>query len=418
MELFERLAVALALGLLIGIERGWHERGLGEGRRIAGLRTFGIIGLLGAVWGLLAAELGDMLLAAAFLAFSALVVVAHLVESKDDRDYGITTAVAALLTFALGAMAARGHLTVAGATAVVATTLLGLKPVLHKWLEQMEQRELYAIFKMLLISVVLLPILPNQGYGPWGALNPYEIWWMVVLIAGISFAGYFAVKIAGSRRGLVITGLFGGLASSTAVTLSFAKIGKNNPSVHSLLAAGVILAAGTMFPRMLLEVSVINRALLPELLMPLIAMMLVSYISVPLLLFTSERESTIHTVNIKNPFEMLPALKFGALLVAVMLLAKLFQQWFGDTGLYAVAAISGITDVDAITLSISRLARGDLDATVAVQAIVIAASVNTLVKGMLVTLICGRAMAWKVMLTFSLAILIGVGLTLFPITTA
>ncbi|MCW8928485.1 MAG: MgtC/SapB family protein, partial [Gammaproteobacteria bacterium] len=216
MELFERLAVALAIGLLIGIERGWHEREAGEGRRIAGLRTFGIIGLLGAVSGLLADELGELLLAATFIAFAALVIAAHVLESREDRDFGMTTPVAALLTFTLGTLAALGYTAVAGATAVVTATLLGLKPLLHRWIEQMEQRELYAIFKMLMISVVLLPILPNQGYGPWQALNPYEIWWMVVLIAGISFAGYFAVKIAGSRRGLVITGLFGGLASSTA----------------------------------------------------------------------------------------------------------------------------------------------------------------------------------------------------------
>ncbi len=413
MELFERLAVALSLGLLIGIERGWHMRLAGEGRRIAGLRTFGIISLLGATWGLLAEELGEILLAAGFIAFSALVVVAHLQESREDKDYGMTTPVAALLTFALGAMAARGHLTVAGATAVITATLLGLKPVLHKWLEQMEQRELYAIFKMLLISVVLLPILPNEGYGPWQALNPYEIWWMVVLIAGISFAGYFAVKIAGSRRGLVITGLFGGLASSTAVTLSFAKIGRSNLSAHSLLAAGVILAAGTMFPRMLLEVSVINRQLLPELTAPLLSMMLVSYLVVPLLLFTREHDSSVRSVAINNPFELMPALKFGLLLVAVMLLAKFFQERFGDAGLYAVAAISGITDVDAITLSVSRLARAELSLSTASQAIVIAASVNTLVKGILVTAICGRAMAWKVMLTFILTVITGILVTLY-----
>lgn len=415
MELFERLAVALALGLLIGIERGWHMRMATEGRRIAGLRTFGIISLLGAIWSLLAEELGEILLAAGFIAFSALVVVAHLEETREDKDYGITTPVAALLTFALGAMAARGHLSIAGATAVVTATLLGLKPVLHRWLEQMKQRELYAIFKMLLISVVLLPILPNQGYGPWQALNPFEIWLMVVLIAGISFAGYFAIKIVGSRRGLVLTGLFGGLASSTAVTLSFAKLGRSNAGAHSLLAAGVILAAGTMFPRMLLEVSVINPKLLPELTAPLLSMMLVSYLAVPLLIYSRKSNGTARTVAVENPFELLPALKFALLLIAVLLLAEFFQEQFGETGLYAVAAFSGITDVDAITLSISRMARDEVSADVATQAIVIAAGVNTLVKGLLVTAICGREMAWKVMLTFSAAILTGAVVTMLTV---
>jgi uncharacterized membrane protein (DUF4010 family) len=415
MELFQQLAVALAVGLLIGIERGWRERGAGEGHRVAGLRTFGLIGLLGALWALLAAEMGELVLGMAFASFAVLVVAAYILDTRRAQDYGITTAVAALITFALGALAVRGHLTIASATAVVVATLLGLKPMLHSWLEQMEQRELYAIFKMLLISVVLLPILPDQGYGPWQALNPHEIWLLVVLIAGISFAGYFAVKLAGSRRGIVITGLFGGLASSTAVTLSFAKLGRQNLSAQSLLAAGVILAAGTMFPRMLLEVSVVNRALLSGLTAPLVGMMLVSYLAVALLLSRREQNGQMHAVTIRNPFELLPALKFGLLLVVVMLMAKGFQQWFGDAGLYAVAAISGITDVDAITLSVARLARGELAANVAVQAIVIAACVNTLVKGLMVSFICRGTMSWQVMASFALTILTGTAIILLAI---
>jgi len=415
MDLFQRLAVALALGLLIGIERGWHERTTAEGHRVAGVRTFGLISLLGAIWALMAEELGEVILALAFLAFAGLVIAAHILDARSDRDYGITTAVAALLTFALGAIAARGHLSIAAATAVIAATLLGLKPVLHHWLEQLEQRELYAIFKMLLISVVLLPVLPDKGYGPWEALNPYAIWWLVVLIAGISFVGYFAIRIAGSRRGIVITGLFGGLASSTAATLSFARLGRQNLGAQSLLAAGVILAAGTMFPRILLEVSVVNRGLLPSLSAPLLGMMVASYLVLPLLLASSEREGPVRAVAISNPFEILPALKFGLLLVAVMLAAKGFQQWFGDAGLFAVAAISGITDVDAITLSVARLARSELDGTVAVQAIVVAACVNTLVKGLIVGFICRSTMAWQVMATFILTVITGTTITLLTL---
>lgn len=415
MELFQRLGVALALGLLIGIERGWHERGTAEGQRVAGVRTFGLISLLGAIWALLAEELGEVILALAFLAFAGLIIAAHILDARIDRDYGITTAVAALLTFALGAIAARGYLSIAAASAVIAATLLGLKPLLHHWLEQMEQRELYAIFKMLLISVVLLPVLPDRSFGPWQALNPYEIWWLVVLIAGISFAGYFAVRIAGSRRGIVITGLFGGLASSTAVTLSFARLGRQNITAQSLLAAGVILAAGTMFPRMLLEVSVVNPDLLAGISAPLLGMMAVSYLAVPLLLASSGREGQVRAVTIKNPFELLPALKFGLLLVVVMLAAKGFQQWFGDAGLFAVAAISGISDVDAITLSVARLARGEVGSTVAVQAIVIAACVNTLIKGLIVSVVCRSTMAWQVMGIFLLTVITGVTITLLTL---
>ncbi len=415
MEVFQRLGVALALGLLIGIERGWHERSAAEGQRVAGVRTFGLISLLGAVWALLADELGEVVLALAFLAFAALIVSAHVLDVHNDRDYGITTSVAALLTFALGAAAARGYLNIAAASAVVATTLLGLKPILHHWLEQMEQRELFAIFKMLLISVVLLPVLPNQGYGPWQALNPYEIWWLVVLIAGISFAGYFAVRIAGSSRGIIITGLFGGLASSTAVTLSFARLARQNPGTQALLAAGVVLAAGTMFPRMLLEVSVVNRQLFPTVSLPLLGMMAVCFLAVPVLLMRPGSKEKLGAMRFQNPFELLPALKFGLLLVVVVLAAEGFQQWFGDTGLFAVAAISGISDVDAITLSVARLARGDLDNKVAVQSIVIAASINTLIKGLIVSVICRSPMAWHVMGVFSVTVITGATITLLTL---
>jgi len=415
-ESLERLAVALAIGLLIGTERGWRERESAEGVRVAGVRTFGLVALLGAVWGLVSARFGEVLLGFAFLAFAALVAAAFLLSAREDRDYGITTAVAALLTFALGALAAAGEMLVAAATAVVVSTLLGLKPVLHSWLRRLQQRELYAVFKLLLISIVLLPVLPNRGYGPWQAINPFEIWLLVVLIAGISFVGYFAVKIVGTRRGLPLTGLFGGLASSTAVTLSFSRLGRQHPAAQNLLAAGVILAAGTMFPRMLLEVWVVNAALLPVVAAPLAAMTVVSYTAVPWLLYAGRGADTqAQPLQVDNPFELLPALKFGLLLVVILLLAEAARAMAGDAGLYVVAAISGITDVDAITLSIARMARGDVPAGVAGLAIVIAAVVNTAVKAVLVTVICRGAMARRVVLSLGLAIVAAVLVSLYTL---
>lgn len=410
MELFERLAVALAVGLLIGIERGWHQRGREEGQRFAGLRTFGIISLLGALSGLLSDKLDShLILAATFLGFSILVVAAHLLEARKTNDYGSTTSVAALLTFALGAAAALGFLAIAAAVAVVTATLLGLKPVLHEWLEKLEQNELHAIFKMLLISVVLLPVLPDKAYGPLGIFNPFEIWLMVVLIAGISFVGYFAVKIVGTSRGVTITGLFGGLASSTAVTLSLSKMSRDSRgSANAVLAVGVILASGTMFPRILIEVLVINPDLVMDVVWPLMIMMVVTYGGALWLFMSSDRGKEMEPVKVENPFEILPALKFAAFLVVVMALAELGQQWFAEEGLYTVAALSGISDVDAITLSISRMTNEDLAYSVATNGIIIAASVNTLVKGLLVTFIGDRAMAWRVMAVLLSTIVAGI----------
>jgi len=407
-ETLQHLGIALALGLLIGSERGWQGREQAEGARIAGVRTFGLIALLGALWALLADLLGEVVLGFAFVAFTAVIIIAYRQETEDTRDYGTTTVVAALLTFALGALTMLGEATIAAIIAVVSTTVLSLKPALHHALEQLERRELYAALKLLLISVVLLPVLPNRGYGPWQALNPYEVWWLVVLIATISFAGYFAVKIAGARLGIVLTGLFGGIASSTAVTLNFARLGRDNRTAQALLAAGVIVAATTMFPRILLEVAVVNRELLPRLLAPMGAMAATGYLVVFWLWRRQRHQEHTPELAINNPFELLPALKFGLLLAGVMLLSKAFQNWFGDAGLYLLAAISGLSDVDAITLSMARLSsRGEVAETVAVQAIVLAAVVNTGVKGALVALLCGGTMAWRVAVAFLLTVASG-----------
>src|SRR6266508_2904997 len=223
MELLQRLGLSLFIGLLIGTERGWQERSATEGERVAGIRTVGLLGLLGGLWALLAQELGTVLLGFSFLAVTLLMIVAHFLDVRAHRDVWITTVIAALLTFVLGATAVQGHEAVAAGGAVITTVILSLKSFLHGWLKKLEETELFAALKLLLMSVVILPWLPDRGYGPWDALNPYDIWFFVVLIAGISFVGYFAMKLAGSTQGIIVTRLLGGMVSSTAVTLSFSR---------------------------------------------------------------------------------------------------------------------------------------------------------------------------------------------------
>ena len=199
LDLFKRLGMALAIGLLLGAERGWQMRLAPEGSRIAGIRSFALIGILGGAWALLAQEVGELAMAVAFAAFAALVIAAHLMHLRRFPDeQGITTEIAALLTFCLGALSVRGHQMPAAAVAVVAVTLLSLKETLHHLVERIEAAELKAATKLLLISVVVLPVLPNQGFGPGEILNPYRLWLIVVLIAGISFVGYLAMKLAGA----------------------------------------------------------------------------------------------------------------------------------------------------------------------------------------------------------------------------
>lgn len=386
------LLLALALGLLVGLERGWEERGTEEGKRLAGIRTFGLIGLLGGLWALLATELGVILLGFAFLGFTALVIVSHIKQVQADRDYGITTVVAALITFATGALALLGEQTVAASAAVITAFLLSLKPTLHAWIRRIEANELYATLKLLLISVVLLPVLPNQTYGPWNAFNPYEFWWMVVLIASISFFGYVAIRLFGTDKGTLLTGFFGGITSSTATTLHFSRL-INNRLSPALLAAGILIASATMFPRMLLEIVILNHQLVLPLLWPLLLMLIVALIGVAWLWsHARRRDRSVDEAPLANPFQLVPALKFGLLLAGVIFATNGLHAWFGETGLYVAAGISGIADVDAITLSIARMTSDPAAFEVAGNALTLAAVVNTLFKGVLATVIGGRAL--------------------------
>lgn len=381
MELLERLGLALALGLLVGLERGWQSRHAEEGARIAGLRTFGLISLLGGLCALLAKRLELFLLGFAFLALALLVLASHFDSMKRSDDRGMTTVVATLVTFALGALTVLGYTAVAAATAVVATILLGLKPVLHGWVARLRQEELYAVYKLLLISVVLLPVLPDQGLGPWQALNPYEIWWMVVLVAGISFLGYFAVRIAGAGRGILLTALSAGLVSSTALTVDFSNMARANPPARRLLGAGIVLAAATVFPRLLLIVGLIFPPLVLRLLLPMSLMSLVAY-GGGYWLWRGTKHQTIPRIALDNPSNLGTAIKFGGLLALVILTSHALKAWFGDIGLYVAAGVSGLGNGNAISLALARMAQDNGGMlTVATRGILLASVVNTVAKG-------------------------------------
>jgi len=390
-----QLGIAIAIGLIIGLERGWKGREGEEGSRVAGLRTFGLIGLLGGLWGLLGDQLGVWLLGFAFLGLTALLIVAHALVVKQNRDFGITTIVAALITFSLGALAVSGAIHAAAAGAIVTAIILSLKSLLHGWLRLIDYDELTAILKLALIWIVILPLLPNQGYGPWQAINPYQIWWMVVLIAGISFAGYVAIKIVGSRKGLLITGFLGGLISSTAATINLSKLAQKRARIP-IICAAILLAETIMFPRILLEISVVNRALLVPALLPVLLMTTIMIVGVAAVWHRKD-EPGQGELPVTNPFQIKMALQFGLLLALVMFLSQASMAWLGDTGIYLVALLSGIADVDAITLSLASMAKTDLAHDTAVRGIVIAAIANTLFKTTLALMIAGRQVLWRLL---------------------
>ncbi|MEQ1529748.1 MAG: MgtC/SapB family protein [Methylococcales bacterium] len=405
---FKLLAIALAIGLLIGLERGWRTRTRSEGMRVAGLRTYGLISLLGGLCALLAQQVGTILLAAAFLALTAVLLVAYHRSLDKFEDFSITSLVASLITFILGALTMFGHTSLASASAVVITSLLSFKPLLHGWMNKLTEHELTATLKLLLISVVILPILPDQGYGPWAALNPYQIWWMVVLIAGVSYLGYFAIKIVGSHHGPVLIGALGGLVSSTAVTLNLSRLGAQQPSTHLALSAGILTACATMFVRTLLLTFVLNPVLFQALLPTLAIMSSGTY----LMAFWFWRHSRFfqadNDVSLENPFQLVMALKFGLFLLIIMLLSKSLNAYFGDMGAYVLAAASGIADVDPITLTMSRMSKEGLAVNVSAMAILIAVSVNSGFKSMLALVVGGKAIGLRVGGTLTVVVILAI----------
>lgn len=404
---FKFLGVALAIGLLIGLERGWNMRDKAEGMRVAGLRTYGLLSLLGALWGMLAQQTGAELLGFAYLGLALILLVAYQANLQTFDNHSITGSIALLLTFSLGALVVFDHAMLAAATAVITTSLLGFKPVLHNWINKLDQEEIYATIKLLLISVVILPVLPNQNFGPWKAFNPYHIWWMLVLIAAISYLGYFATKIMGNRHGPMLTGLFGGLVSSTAVTLNLSRLARLHPGMQNALAAGILMACATMLARILLVVSILNPALFQMLWLTLVAMAVLMYIMAFLFWRKAANFKTESEIALENPFQIGVALKFGVLLLVVMFLTKVLRFYFGDLGTYMLAAISGIADVDAITLSMANISKSHSELNVAGYAILIAIFVNTSFKTMLSWLVGDKQLVLRVGGASAIAIIVG-----------
>ncbi|MGB8711714.1 MAG: MgtC/SapB family protein [Onishia taeanensis] len=392
-----RLAVALLLGALIGLERGWEARGEAAGQRIAGIRTFALVGLLGGIAALLAERITVWAFPAIFLGVVVTSLIAYQARLREVPDYSITSMVGMLLTFCYGSLAVAVDPTLAAAAAVITTLILDNKHEIHGLLNKLQRHELDAGFKLLLISVVILPLLPNQNLGPGGALNPTAIWWLVVMIAAISFVGYFAMRLGGTRRGILFTSLFAGLSSSTALTLHFARLSRRSEGLGPLLAAGILIACGTMFPRILLYCLVINPALLGPLIVPVAVMAALLWLPALWLWHNHHDGAALaEPTPTQNPLELKSALLFGALLTAVMLLGEWLREWLGDAGIYLLSAVSGIADVDAITLSLTRMAEHSLALPTAVLGIVLAASVNNLVKAGLASVIGSRQLGWRV----------------------
>lgn len=409
LDTLPRLGVALALGLLIGLERGWERRDTPEGARVAGIRTFGIIGLLGGTAATLAEIFGAVVMAAALVSLGLLMAVSYWRQTAHHGHMGVTTLVAALLAFLLGAMAGQGLLLPAAVASIVVALLLSVKAELHGLLARIDKRELFATLRLLLISVVLLPILPNRGFGPLQALNPYQLWLMVVLIAGVSYVGYVSVMLIGDRRGILAAALLGGMASSTAVAINLGRLAREHPEGRDLFAAGIIGASTVMFPRVLAIAAVFAPLVASSLLLPLAA---ATVVGAAFSAWHVRRAGAMETEKLgqrfvpKNPLDLRTAIQFGLILAVIMVLARVAQDRYGDIGLFVLAALSGITDVDAIVLSFSTMATaGTATVAVAAAGVLVAVLVNTLVKPVMVAVTGGVGLALRTGGALSVALL-------------
>ena len=387
--LLERLLVALMIGVLIGLDRERAE--VRKARQIfAGVRTFPLVALAGAIPVLLVDRVGPMLLAVSLMAIAAIAVVSY-VRSSATGDIGATTEVAAIATFLLGALAGAGQLVVAGASGVAVAVLLVAKPKLEAFSRALTPEELTAALELAVISVIVLPVLPNRGYGPWHVLNPREIWLVVVLVTALSFVGFVAMRLLGTRRGMQVTGAVGGLVSSTAVTMAMAERSRADEGLGRAAATAAVVASSIMPLRMAVLAGAVNSGILPRLLPMVGAMTLVGLVAAWVLSRRRPDEADESGGRIRNPFSLVAALSFAAIYGVVLLMVRGAGEYLGAGGTYAAAGLSAVADVDAVTIAFSRLGPGAAGWQTPAAAVTLAAVTNTLVKlGMALAMGAGR----------------------------
>jgi uncharacterized membrane protein (DUF4010 family) len=393
------LAIALGLGLLVGVER---QRAEG---RVAGLRTFALITLLGAVGASVPGNAGVWLVAVGFAGVVALIVTGNVIAMHGGRaEPGMTTEIAALIMFVVGAAVASGFRVLSAVVGGTVALLLHWKQPMHAVVQRLGEQDVNAAMRLVLIGLVILPILPNRTYGPYGVLNPFEIWLMVVLIVGISLASYIAWRLFGARMGTLLGGALGGLISSTAATVGYARRTRQTPGDANGAAVMILIASTVVFVRVLFEVSVVARAWLVPLGAPVFAM-LVIMAAIAAVTWLRTRSALTVQDEAEPPSDLRAAILFGLLYGAVLVAVAFAREHAGTGGLYAVAALSGLTDVDAITLSTAQLVRaGRLEVETGWRLILVGAMANLVFKGAAVAALGHARLTRRVASLFAVAL--------------
>lgn len=405
------LGTALAIGLFVGLERGWRERDVREGGRVAGLRTFALIGLMGGALSLVGEQAGVsplLLLAVGLASVAALFTVAYRRAAADSGTVSITTAIAALVTFVLGALAAQGQEVIAVAAAVVVTLLLGMKEQLHGGLRRIQAAELNAVLQLAVLSAVILPFLPDEGLGPYQAVNPFRVWLAVVLVAALALAGHVAVRLRGERQGLVWAGVLGGLASSTAATVTLARVARGQEGLAVPAASAIVAACGVMFLRMAVVVAMLQPELALRLGGFLVLLGAGCFLAAWFLWGRQPAPARGDVPAEAKLFGLPTALGFGGALAVVAIAVRAARDYLGDAGIYGVAFISGLADVDAIVISSVQMhAQDHLAAGATAAAILVAAFSNMVMKAAMAWAIGGREVGWRVSAGYAFALAAG-----------
>jgi uncharacterized membrane protein (DUF4010 family) len=387
-ELLSRVALAFGIGLLIGLERGWHKRKARPGSRSAGVRTFAISGLLGGIVGAIAQGSdnglgtgGAILLGTAFMAYAAVITTFGLDENRAAKTFSATTTIAALLTFMLGAYALIGDVRIAAACAVAAAGILMVRETLHAWVAKITLVELESGLVLLAMTFIALPIVPDRAMGPFGGVNPRQVWLIAIVLAAVSFAGYIAVKLLGERRGVLMAAATGGLISSTAVTLANARRAAAGEGSPRLLAAGAALATAVSFVRVAVIVAVLKAPLVP-LIAPslLVGAIVAAGFAIVATYWRSAQNDEQNAVQFRNPFRFWSVVGMAVLMGALIVIGGLIYQTFGAIGAITGAAAMGLFDVDAMTVSMTRLVPRPLDLHGAAFAILAGVASNVLGK--------------------------------------
>jgi uncharacterized membrane protein (DUF4010 family) len=386
-ELLSRMALSLGIGLLIGLERGWHTRAARPGSRTAGVRTFAITGLLGGTIAALARgqgrELtigGSILSGIAFLAYAGVITVFSRDENKATNTFSATTAIAGLLTFMLGVYALFGDVRVAAAAAVATAGILVVREELHDWVAKLTLAEFESGLVLLAMTFIALPILPDRGFAALGGVNPRQVWIIAIVLATVSFGGYVAVKMLGERRGVLVAAAAGGLVSSTAVAFANARRASSGEGSPTLLAAGAALATAVSFLRVLAIVAVLEPGLVFRIAPALLVATIVAVASAAVSAHRS-RESVDHAVvTFRNPFSFWSVIAMSLSMGVLIVVGRIIYERFGGAGAIAGAAIMGLFDVDAMTVSMTRLMPSPDDLQRVAEAVLAGVASNTVTK--------------------------------------